>query len=350
MAMILKPKEGGTEGTPAPVTSTAATTTTTRASAKPLVKTRYEVKAHTIGAYGLSKTYKSWTGLEISKYTLQNTGKLTRVIYADQGGFADMKDASDGGLIQMLNLSQMESPSAAMMKIVRGEWPVRTGEALEFLPWESNGGPDEIGLYIFDSLTSIAEAFMQELINKRQQLSQDIVAAYEYYGEKFAAASQAHYGEVQRKLRNCLNIMPTIPVERIYWTALEGTGEEKLTKASILGPQTIGKALTGSIEQLTGDLWHLESAYVETPTPRREGRAWFQPHPSKTGHIWPAGLRLSDKIVEWQKKHPKGYILNGMEAGNSIVEYLQFRDNVGIAKVNEYKDMVEKFRGRKESE
>lgn len=322
----------------------------TKTATKPLVRPRFDVKAHTMGLYGKSKSFKSWNGLQVAKYTLETTGKISRVLYSDQGGFSDMKDAADGGLIQMLNLAQVESPSAVMMKVARGEWPVKIGDSLEFRPWAENGGPEEIGLYIFDSLTSIAEALMQELLDKRTQLSQDAVSQYEYYGEKFAAAAMAHYGEVQRKVRNILNVMPTIPVERIVWTALEGTGEEKLTKASILGPLTIGRALTGSIEQLTGDLWHLESAYVETPTPRREGRAWFQPHPSKTGHIWPAGLRLSDKIVEWQKKHPKGYILNGMEAGNSIVEYLQFRDNVGIAKVNEYKDMVEKFRGRKESE
>lgn len=303
----------------------------------------FEAKAHTLLGYGDSGSLKSWAGIQLAIYTLEKFGKTTRVIYADQGGFKDLDEAREAGIVDVFNLHQAKSANAAMMKVARGEWPDKNGV---FQPWELNGGGD-IGLYIFDSMSGISEAMMQELLDNRQQLSEDVVAAYTYYDEKFSAPSRAHYGAVQRNIRKVLATIPNLPVERIYITALTGKGEEALSKQIVYGPLTMGKALTNSLPSLIGDLFHMERIQVSSaPTPKWENRAWFKPHPDpSTGIDYPAKVRLSSGIAELDAIYPKGYILQGQsQQGKSIVDYVRWRDDIGNRKIDEYKELLAKFK------
>ena len=298
-------------------------------------------KAHVCMLYGDSRTLKSWEWLQIARHILRTTGKLTRVVYADLGGFKAVQEASEAGLIKVFKLADAESPSAALMKLTRGEWPVeRDGSVLNEWPkFEDNGG-EEIGCYVFDSFTSLAALAMQELIEKRQRVGQDVVGAFEFWGEKFGNPSMAHYGSVQWALRRLLANIANLPVPLAIVTALEGVGKDEAGRA-VYGPMAIGKALTDSLPAMTGDLWRFEldnGVY----------KAWFQHHPDKqSGVQWPANLRLDHGLEEWFSQYPNGYMEHGIMAKKSLVDYLTFYEEMsGDKAIQAYKDEVEKYKGK----
>ena len=298
-------------------------------------------KAHTVMLYGDSRTLKSWEWLQIARHVLKTTGKLTRVIYADLGGFKAVQEASEAGLIKVFKLADAESPSAALMKLTRGEWPIEKDGIVqaEWLPFAENGG-DEIGLYVFDSFTSLAALAMQELIEKRQRVGQDVVGAFEFWGEKFGNPSMAHYGSVQWALRRLLANIANLPVPLAIVTALEGVGKDEAGRA-VYGPMAIGKALTDSLPAMTGDLWRFEldnGVY----------KAWFSHHPDKqSGVQWPANLRLDYGLEQWYEKYPEGYMPHGIIAKNSLVSYLEFYAEMsGDKAIQAYKDEVQLYKGK----
>lgn len=300
----------------------------------------FSQKAHVSMFYGDSRTLKSWEWLRVARYVLRTTGKITRVVYSDLGGFNAVKEAESAGLIQLVKLADVDSPAAALMKLSRGEWPIAQDGNVqaEWPKFQDNGG-DEVGMYVFDSLSSLAALAMTELVEKRQRVGQDVVGAYEFHGEKFGNPSMAHYGSVQWGIRRILMNIANLPTPYVIITALEGVGKDEAGR-SIYGPQAIGKALTDSLPAMTGDLWRFEL------TKEGEYRAWFTHSPDpQTGIMWPANIRLDGEgLVEWLKLHPKGYMQHGQVAGKSISDYLEFYSTHSQGLVEDMKKEVEKYK------
>lgn len=333
--MIKKPSTGvGSGGGDSPALVTTSTT-----EDKLISSLDSQQKAHVSMFYGDSRTLKSWEWLEIAKYILRTTGKITRLVYSDLGGFEAVREAVDAGLVQLVKLADTKSPSAALLKLSRGEWPTETnGEVDTQWPTFAHNGGENIGLYVFDSFSSLASLTMTELIERRQRVGQDVVAAFDLFGEQFGNPSVAHYGSVQWTLRRLLMNIANIPVPQVIITALEGVGRDEAGRA-VYGPMAIGKALTDSIPAMTGDLWRFEL---------REGKykAWFTHHPDpQTGIQWPANLRLNYGLKEWFEKYPQGYMEHGVFAGRSLVDYLEFyKEHSGKAAVEDMKSLVEKYK------
>lgn len=338
MALPLKQKPiNASQGTSPPTTPQSS-----QSSNKLISKLDFSQKAHVSMFYGDSRTLKSWEWLEIAKYILKTTGKITRLVYADLGGFDAVREATEAGLVQLVKLADTASPNAALMKLTKGYWPVEhEGEVSEVWPDFTNNGGEEIGLYVFDSFSSLASMAMTELIDKRQRVGQDVVGAYDFFEEKFGNPSLAHYGSVQWTLRKLLANIANLPVPRVIVTALDGVGKDEAGR-TVYGPQAIGKALTDSLPAMTGDLWRFEL------TKEGKYKAWFKHHPdSQTGVMWPANLRLSYGLEEWFKKYPKGYMEHGVFAGRSLVEYLEFyKEHSGKKAVEDMKNMVEMYKGK----
>lgn len=305
-------------------------------------------RAHSICLYGDSKSLKSWNALRCAEWVLRTTGKTARVIYSDLGGFRDMKNASEGGLVQLFNIAQAESVVAAAQKVARGMWPVETESGLELKPFNESGG-EEVGCIIVDSLSSLAMLMMQELVSKGQRTGQDVVAAFEWHGEKFGSPAQSHYGTVQSMIRRFMASISAVKVDLVVFTALEGKGQDDAKRVT-LGPMVIGQALTDVMGTMTGDMFHLER--LEGENGKGDYRAWFRPHQhSLLPLMWPAGLRLDEGLDEWNTKHPDGYIKVGKESGGgSIADYLEFRAQMGRKQVDDYRAMVEQFKGKPQAQ
>lgn len=298
--------------------------------------------------YADSGGLKSWNCIKIAEHVLETTGKLTRVVYADLGGYEDMKNAAEGGLIQLFNLGQTASPVAALQKLARGEWPVRGSDGVvDFKPFAENGGP-EIGCYVFDSLTATADMLMQELVAKGQRTGQDVVARFSYFGETFGSPSQSHYGTVQSMMKRFITVASNLPVNRVIYTALEGKGQDEQTKATVLGPKVIGQAMTDAMGPMIGNTFHLQAVAVDGGT-KIEYRCYFRPHPHPTLPLtYPAKVRLDEGLDEWNKLHPEGYFLVGKEQPGepSVASFLEFREHLAKQKVQKLKDKVAAARAR----
>lgn len=292
--------------------------------------------------YADSGGLKSWNALKIAEHVLETTGKLTRVVYADLGGYEDMKNSAEGGLIQLFNLGQTASPVAALQKLARGEWPVPGPDGvIDFKPFAENGGP-AIGCYVFDSLTATAEILMQELVMKGQRTGQDVVARFSYFGETFGSPSQSHYGTVQSMMRRFITVASNLPVEHVIYTALEGKGQDDQTKATILGPKVIGQAMTDSMGPMIGNTFHLQAVPVDGGT-RIEYRCYFRPHAHPTLPLtYPAKVRLDEGLDEWYSLHPEGYFVVGKEQPGepSVADFLKFREHLSRKKIQILREKV----------
>lgn len=340
MAMIVKSSSSNTQGTGSGGLAASSPGLST-SSPKLIDSLDNSQKAHVTMVYGDSRSLKSWEWMKIAEHILETTGKITRVVYSDLGGFEAVREASEAGLIQLFKLADAESPAAALMKLSRGEWPVeKDGIVEQVWPEFRDNGGQEVGMYVFDSLSSLASLAMVELVEKRQRVGQDVVGAYEFFGEKFGNPSMAHYGSVQWGLRRLLMNIANLPVPKVFITALEGVGKDEAGR-SVYGPMAIGKALTDSLPAMTGDLWRFEL---------RDGKykAWFSHHPDpQTGIQWPANLRLDHGLEEWLEKYPEGWMPHGVLAKNSLVEYMKFYEVYSSQKnISRLKDLVSKYKGK----
>lgn len=282
-----------------------------------------KIKAHTTFLYGESGTLKTWNALQFAEYIMETTGKMTRYIYADAGGSLDITDASEAGLIQLATLGATTSPMAALKKFARGEWPkLNEDQSFTFQPFSAEDG-EQIGAYVFDSLTSFCRLSMTEMVNSGRKISTDIVGKFEVEGESFGLVGMGHYSQAQQLVRELLVSISNLPVPRVFVTALEAKGEDD-SRQTVYGPDTAGKALVDKILSDLGDTFH--AAYDPKTLERR---LYFLPHNHHiTGIRYQTNLRLSgDGLKEWLKKFPDGYMKHGIEAGGlSIATFLKHQD------------------------
>lgn len=298
-------------------------------------------RAHTILYYGDSGNFKTWNALKFAEYMLERTGKITRYILSDLGGYAEVRAAAEGGLISLVNLAQTVSPMAAIMKLSRGEWPEITEDGkVRFRSWNSERDGQEIGAYIFDGLTSICALAMSEMVASGRKINEDVVGKFETYDETFGLVARGHYSQAQMLARNILSSMSALPVEKVFITALESKGEDE-AKQLLYGPDTAGKALVDKLPAMVGDTFH-----VMIDPKSGERRTYFAPHVHpQNGVRFVTNLRLSgDSLSEWNKRFPSGYFLHGEEKGVSIADFLRHHDKGGEKAISRYQELVTKFK------
>lgn len=302
-----------------------------------------EIRAHTTLVYGRFGTLKSWMALKFAEYMLKRTGKITRYVYSDLGGYEDIKTAADAGLIEVTNLGHNKSSMAAIYKLARGEWPEKVGESGEIYSYRSwnQSDSDRIGAYVFDGLTSICSRAMAEMVESGRKVSEDVVGAFEVFAENFGLVSRGHYNQSQHLAKNFLRMIAELPVERVYITALESSGMDE-AKEMVYGPEVAGKALTEKIPSDLGDTLH---SFKDDKT--QEIRLYFgyHKHP-QAGKEMITNIRLSgDKRVGWIEKYPQGYYQIGDDAGGrSVVEFLECQDSASGSNKESWKEMVERYK------
>ena len=273
---------------------------------------------------------------EFAKYIYEKTGKKTRMITMDGGGYGPVQDLVSAGIIDVWRMVEEENPKIALVKASRGAWPLkivnglRVGNIAE--PMRSNRASalKDVGGDIVESWASIAKAVMRDAVAKGQKINEDVVSKFteEEAGlgeESFGAPSRGHYGFAQNFILDIIRNFGGLPVERVCHTSLEGKGEDRLTKALQYGPEAAGSAITASIPQYVGDCLHfedfIESKGTDPNNPSQKlieesVRVWFLKHPDiQTGTYWPAKARLvPSKVPEFKKRMgEQGYFILGAE-------------------------------------
>ena len=323
----------------------------------------------TLILYGPTGARKTSQLGEFAKYVYEKTGKVTRLISMDGGGWGPIQDYINVGIIEAWRIVEEENPKRAIIKASRGLWPdklvngLRVGGATEPAPSNRAKALSNVGAYAVEGLTSIASALMRDMVSKGQRSSEDVVSKFTESesdglggGETFGAPSRSHYGFTQNMILDIIRNFSALPVERVAYTALEGKGEDKF-KSLQYGPQVAGQALTATIPQYVGDCLHFEDFMVDKgvdPTNAKQKlqemnvRAWFTSHPdTATGVMWPAKARIIPAKVEEFRKlmGAEGYFI--LSKDKNLYTYLKAQDEMlrtGSVELVEWKKRIDASR------
>jgi hypothetical protein len=240
--------------------------------------------------YGESGTFKTTQIGAFARYIYKKTGKPIRLISADLGGYGPIKLEVDAGLVIPWRVSTIDNMLPVIRKLSKGYWPT-VKEKDSALPDPNDPGKklkvqyldlasptaktwEEIGGYAVESLTSIGDAEMANLVATGRKVAEEIVSEWEEtvmvdgqpIKEKFGAPARAHYNFVQNAIYSLINAFSSLPVEYVLFTALEAKSEEE-DRTTIYGPSIAGKKATPKAPSWVGDCIHHDSYHVETIVP-----------------------------------------------------------------------------------
>lgn len=240
--------------------------------------------------YGESGTFKTTQIGAFARYIYKKTGKPIRLISADLGGWAPIKPEVDAGLVIPWRVSTIDNMLPVIRKLSKGYWPtVREKDSGLPDPEDKNkklkvqyldlASPtpktwEEIGGYAVESLTSIGDAEMSNLVSTGRKVAEEVVSEWEEkvyvdgteVKEKFGAPARAHYNFVQNAIYSLINAFSSLPVEYVLFTALEAKSEEE-DRTTIYGPSIAGKKATPKAPSWVGDCIHHDSYQVEKMVP-----------------------------------------------------------------------------------
>lgn len=317
-----------------------------------------EMLFNTMVIYGPTGSRKTSQIGEFAKYIYEKTGKITRLVSCDGGGWAPIQDLINAGIIEAWRLVDEPKLLAAIMAASRGAWPKLHKNGMRIpgpitVPSQADKAKalKDVGAYAIEGWASIASAMMRYVVEDGRKINEDVVSKFtedsDFGNFSFGAPSRGHYNFAQAQILDIIKNYSGLPVERILYTSLEGKGEDKLTKQLQYGPMVAGSAITAAIPQYVGDCLHFEDYMVETgsdpanPTQKLKElrvRAWFQQHPDvQTSVMWPAKCRLVPSKVQAFKDimGKQGYF--DLE-NKSLRDYLLAQDEMLSSSSNEARE------------
>lgn len=256
--------------------------------------------------YGASGNGKTSQCLYIAKHIWETTGKKTRLISADGGGWEPLQGMINAGIIEPMNISNEQFALAKVRKLSIGWWDrkFRIKETGEIKTVFSQCLPAElakIGCYYIEGLTSIGSLWLGHISKSTDKVLFES-AAYVEDGETFRGTDKGHFNLVQTQLYDIVQAFGTLPIDLVVWTALVGKAEERFTKETQYGPKLPGGAKTLEAPQWVGDCFHLEEvqfAVAGSDQPERGIRAHFQSHRDvDTGVKYLCKSRLSPVLIK----------------------------------------------------
>jgi hypothetical protein len=308
-----------------------------------------EMLHNTMVMYGPTGTFKTSQIGQFARYIYEKTGKKTRLITADGGGYAPIQPEVNIGIIEPWRVIDEQSMNAALIAASKGAWPKKLEHGIRQPGAVTVPSRDDrkklladVGAFAIEGWASISSAIMRDAVDKGRKINEDVVSKFteesDFGSFSFGAPSRGHYNYAQNFILDLIRNFSSLPVERILYTSLEGKGEDKLDKQTKYGPLVAGSAITAAIPQYVGDCLHFEDYQEEKgkdPLNEKQKlselrvRAWFQSHPdSATGIMWPAKSRLVPGKMEAFKKRmnaPNGYFLLG---NVGVGDYLRAQDEM----------------------
>lgn len=353
----------------------------------------------TICLYGRSGTYKTSQIGFLAQYIFEKTnGKILRLVSADGGGWKPIQPFIDAGLIEAFSIVDETNPIFLMHKLCQGYWPKNLGKDGKKINGIVDKNLSNVGGYVFEGITTIAERFLDHLAGKKLGMNpsyslrltstgEDIITsekgdlvtkAYSSSGGLVdennkaleaitsGAYSQDHYGFVQKNIIEKLLLSWSLPVDVVMWTAHEAEGNDELDRSIIRGPAVVGKKGTPKIGRNVGALIHAESYTTSKVIPVTnqignkgtkieeitEVRYNFMSHPDKLSNkiIWECKPRTpAAGIPELLKVFRDGYFVPTTDGG--LDRFLKIEDqllNKGTEDLLKWKkEMMEKMENKK---
>lgn len=254
--------------------------------------------SNVILAYAQGGMGKSTLGAQFAAYIFKKFGKKTRIVNADGGGTCNAHSPLvDAGAVEIWNMDLWDEKSTFLTLDLasKGWWPEDLNEpnsplVAPYSSWrecpscrkdvgavgfnlpkacKSCKAPlaagtfcrsrfditekfADVGGYIFEGFTAFGDILMRRLRNVNPEGGRSIIDQ----GYKISAPGQQHYGDAQTYLAQYVSNSKTIPVELVYWTALENRGEED--GKPVYGPKGPGQALTPLCIPWFTDVIHID--------------------------------------------------------------------------------------------
>ena len=207
----------------------------------------------TILLYGRTNAGKTAQVGELAEYVFTTTGKKTRLYTVDRGGLDTIRPYVDLGIVDAVELNDSD-PWVFLNKAVRGY--VRDDKGKWVLDEARNA---TIGLWAFESMRAFAEEMKLSMINKIRagvnigggaNISFQTTDAASGESLKVSGGNMAIFGQAQDRVVEELWESHKLPGQFILWTSSVSKDDDLNSAGKILGPDVIGKALTGEIPRM----------------------------------------------------------------------------------------------------
>jgi len=225
--------------------------------------------------YGGPNTAKSESAARLIEHVFTTTRKRSRVVLGDGSGLT-YQHLVDAGIVDMCEFGTRPWPQDTMQKLSDGWWP----NAENVLVKTDPAVLETFGVCVFEGL-SVAGAYIMgnvkgglaERSGRGEKIGQDSpirivegdvnpangqVVSGTGPGTTFGGNPPSHYNVAQRTLLECLQRSKALPIDYVLWTAHEADNnpEKDINKESLVGPESVGKAMTGSIQRNFNNTLH----------------------------------------------------------------------------------------------
>lgn len=236
------------------------------------------MSATTILLYGRTNSGKSSQVGVLAEHVYKTTGKKTRLYTSDKGGIDPVAPYVTNGYYPYPTLDIIEpveigetSPWVFLNKSVRGYIRDTTGK------WVLDAARNEqVGLYVFESMNSIAELLKLDMEQKAAQGVNiggggNIAFAVSGDGESFkiGGANMAMYGVAQSRIKEEVWQSQRLSAQYVLWTAGASKDDDGISTTKVIGPDVIGKALTGEVPRWFNYTFRIDVIAAQGGKPER---------------------------------------------------------------------------------
>lgn len=315
---------------------------------------------NTMLMYGPMGSGKTSALAAIARSIYKETGKKTRLISGDGGGFDPVGNLIDLGIIEPAAIGGRKDILPTLQDLARGDWFI-DGELVKPNAKSKSGKVNDlstVGLYVVEGTKFIGQTMLNNLLGKGinftdKNLVTDFTANQDDTNEvhHYGLPVFGHYGFTQNYVTNVifsfLSLIQSTNSMLIFTThEYEDEGDSKQNRKPITGPASTGKALVGSLPSMFGRVIHMTKLPVKNIVKSKTGgseavfgteyRAYFRPHRDQfLPTSWEATLRFSPEerktIVdhkEWNELWEQGYVVIGEVDTVGVMKLLNWKKEV----------------------
>ena len=203
--------------------------------------------AVTMLMYGRTGSGKTTQLGMMIEHVYKTMKKKSRICTADQGGYDTIRPYEELGLAEIIPLNDTD-PWVWAHKVSTGHSRDKDGK------WVLDQAKlGELGFVAFESAQAIAAGFKEDM--EQNNLGGDTASSFEKRSDGEALKIQTTKGfqkfavPQSRILRTMYNSFK-LPVDYVMWTAGASKDDDDLGNNKIVGPDVLGKALTGVLPQI----------------------------------------------------------------------------------------------------
>ena len=225
--------------------------------------------------YGDSGDGKTAQIGEFAEYLWRTEGKRTRLYAMDPGGWDTIQPAVNLGFVEVVDCFGAERPYEQLYYITQGAVPDGPNK------WKPGADP-AIGCYAFEGVVAACDDMMTWLSNEGaagKNIGGGSAVAFRDGTHSVGGNNQSHYGIVQGNIYKFITSSQKLGGAYVIWTSTAKRGEDNDSKAIVLGPQAVGKALTSEIPRWFSYTFRLMSIPEDAMMKQKgEHRLYFHDH------------------------------------------------------------------------